>query len=121
MTKPTRYARPVVHPAKRDITVSINDDGLMVMEWTGEGSDVVRLWWVSKEDTAFRALGNVELCVMGSVYWLMPEMRRQTATKVLNAAADLIAEGRLREVPVALARIYMDSGDLDRFHGTSSP
>ncbi len=37
MTKPTRYARPVVHPAKRDITVSINDDGLMVMEWTGEG------------------------------------------------------------------------------------
>jgi hypothetical protein len=49
----------------------------------------------------------------------MPEMRRQTATKILNAAADLIAEGRLREVPVALARIYMDSGDLDRFHGAS--
>lgn len=110
----TTYPRPLVSPAKRDITVSVNEDGFMAMEWTGDDSDVINLCWVSDDDTARSLLGGTGLCRLGSIFWLMPVMRRKTANKILHTAADLIAEGRIREVSVALARIYLESGDLER-------
>lgn len=111
----TIYPRPLVSPAKRDITVFVNEDGFMAMEWTGDDSDVINLCWISDNDTASRVLGGTGLCRLGSIFWLMPVMRRKTANKILHAAADLIAKGRIREVSVALARIYLESGDLERW------
>ncbi len=117
MTETTPYPRPLVCPVKHAIAESDTKDGFMTMEWTGEASDIVRLRWFSKDDTVDRAFRAGGFSSLRNIYWLMPPMRQKTANKILNAAADLIAEGHIREVHSALARIYVESGDLERHLG----
>lgn len=114
MIETTRYPRPAVLPAKRDIKKSDFEDGYVMMKWTSEASDIVKICWFSKEDTVKDVLDGGGFSRLRSIYWGIPPMRRKTVNEILNAAADLIAEGRIREVSAKISRIYVDSGDIHR-------
>ncbi|MCB1257946.1 MAG: hypothetical protein KDB26_12615 [Microthrixaceae bacterium] len=113
----TTYPRPLVEPIRRDIRESDSATGYNTMEWCTE-SDVVRVRWIPYTDavgSTFHA--TMPLTPLRAIYWIMPPMRRKTAMKVLNAAADLIAEGRIREVDKAMLRIWDGDGEFERYLG----
>lgn len=111
----TIYPRPLVEPIRRDIRESDSATGYNTMEWCTE-SDVVRVRWIPYTDavgSTFHA--TMPLTPLRAIYWIMPPMRRKTAMKVLNAAADLIAQGCIREVERAMIRICIDDGEFKRY------